>query len=86
MPLTLKATIKVKTAMPRDKLIARATHTIECETPQQLAGQGIHCLIQAVGTKAAREFVEKKLAEYLPGYGGLDAPVPPLAIAAETTP
>ena len=78
MPLTLTATIKVDTG--------RSKIEMKCASAESLADDALHILIQAIGTKKAREFAERKFKDYLPDYGGLDAPVPPLAIPAETTP
>lgn len=47
------------------------TQTIECPTPEALAHEAIHCLVQALGTAGARQLVEKKLSTYVQDYPGL---------------
>lgn len=44
---------------------------VECTTAQGLADEALHCLIQAVGTEAARELVNKKFEGYQADYKGV---------------
>lgn len=62
MTFKLKATVIVDTGDSRTES--------RVDTPESLASESVHVLVQHLGTQGAKAFINKKLDEYLPEYPG----------------